>query len=179
MTKAWRKVLVLDTSAFICGFDPQFVLEEQFTAPLIREELMPGSMPYLRIKTAIESGKLKVKAPSQKFVWQVKEVSKNLGDIYFLPEADMQILAVALELKENRFYPIIVSDDYSVQNVASELGIPFASLVTFGIKYRFHWILYCPACYKKYTPKYGYKTCKICGTQLKRKALTRKLLGRS
>ena len=58
----------------------------------------------------------------------------------YLSEADKQVLALALELKGSGLTPLIVTDDYSIQNVANKIGVEFTSLMTFGIKFRFKWI---------------------------------------
>jgi len=90
---------------------------------------------------------------------------------------------VAVELKQKGFSPTIVSDDYSIQNVADQLKLEYTSLSNLGIRYRFHWLHYCPACHRKYPPSTSNKTCNICGTLLRRrplkKAWTRKRTKRS
>jgi UPF0271 protein len=163
------KVLVLDTSAFIAGFDPLTVPEKQYTVPEVKNELIEDSMNWMRFNAAVESGKLKVKSPKSSVFDEIKEASMKVGDMRYLSEADMQVLALALELKGSGYSPLIVTDDYSIQNVANKIGVEFTSLMTFGIKFRFKWILYCPACYRKYPPDYKSKVCEICGTELKRK----------
>lgn len=164
----------MDTSAFITGFDPFSVSEEQFSVPMVKEELIFQSMPGMRFKAAVESGKLKVIMPSTHFLNSVKESSKNVGDILYLSEADLQVLALALELKHMGYSPTVVTDDYSIQNVANQIGVKFAPLITFGIRYQLEWMLYCPACHKRYASDYKLKTCEICGTELKRKPLRKK-----
>ena len=163
------RVLVLDTSAFIGGFDPLTVPEELFTVPEVRNELIVDSMSWMRFNAAIERGKLAIKYPTKSILCEVNDASKKVGDIRYLSEADLQVLALALELKNEGLTPLIVTDDYSIQNVANKIGIDFTSLMTFGIKYRFKWVIYCPGCYHKYPPDYKFKTCEICGTELKRK----------
>ena len=164
-----KRVIVLDTSAFIAGFDPLAVPEKQFTVPEVKNELIADSMNWMRFNAAVESGKLMVKNPKSSVLDEVQEASRKVGDIRYLSEADLRVLALALELKGNGLIPLIVTDDYSIQNVANKIGIEFTSLMTFGIKYRFKWILYCPACYRKYPPDYKFKVCEVCGTELKRK----------
>lgn len=163
------RVLVLDTSAFIGGFDPLTISEELFTVPEVRNELISDSMSWMRFNAAIERGKLAVKNPAKSILCEVNNASKKVGDIRYLSEADLQVLALALELKNEGLTPLIVTDDYSIQNVANKIGIDFTSLMTFGIKYHFKWVIYCPGCYHKYPPDYKFKTCEICGTELKRK----------
>jgi len=119
----------------------------------------------------VDNGKLKLKKPRAQFLNKVKESSKAVGDMLFLSEVDLQVLALALEQKGAGHNPLIVTDDYSIQNVANQIGVNFASLTTFGIRYRLNWILYCPACHRKYPSDHKPRTCQICGTKLKRKPL--------
>jgi len=176
LTQQSRRAIVLDTSAFIAGFDPLSVADDVYTVPSVERELALNSLPWTRFKTAIESGKLRVKAPSRTFLERVKESSKTVGDMLSLSEVDFQVLARALELKSLGYSPLIVTDDYSIQNVANQVGVEFASLMTFGIRFRHHWIMYCPACYRKYPPDYKDETCEVCGTKLKRKPLRKTLV---
>ncbi|HLE75004.1 MAG TPA: ribonuclease VapC [Candidatus Bathyarchaeia archaeon] len=161
--------MVLDTSAFLVGFDPFSISEEQATVPKVREEIKTNSMTWVRFKTAVENGKLKVKAPSEEFLNRVKASAITVGDSFFLSETDMQILALALELKAAGYSPQIVTDDYSIQNVAAQMGIEFVALATFGIRRLLEWVRYCPACHREYPANYGSTKCAICGTKLKRK----------
>jgi UPF0271 protein len=163
------KVIVLDTSAFIAGFDPLTVPEKQYTVPEVKNELIEGSMLWMRFNAAVESGKLTVKSPKSAVFQEIQEASKKVGDMRYLSEADLQVLALALELKGSGYSPVIVTDDYSIQNVANKIGVEFTSLMTFGIKFRFKWILYCPGCFRKYPSDYKFKVCEVCGTELKRK----------
>lgn len=162
-------MVVLDTSALLAGFDPFSLSEEQVTAPKVEDEITINSITCMRFKTAIESGKLKVIAPSEEFWNQVQVSASKVGDSYLLSETDKQLLALALEYKSKGYSPQIVTDDYSIQNVAKQLGIDFLALATFGIKRLLEWIRYCPACYKEYPINGTFKECQVCGTQLKRK----------
>jgi len=161
--------MVLDTSAILAGFDPFAVSENQATVPKVQEEIKTNSMTLVRFKTAVENGKLKVKTPSEEFLNKVKASAITVGDSFFLSETDMQILALALELKAAGYSPQIVSDDYSIQNVATKMEIEFAALATFGIRRLLEWVRYCPACHREYPADYGSTTCPVCGTELKRK----------
>jgi UPF0271 protein len=169
--KTGRRTIVLDTSALVAGFDPFSISEEQYTAPMVKEEMAENSMSGMRFKTAIENGKVKVKMPDPTFSKKVKTFASAVGDAFFLSETDMQVLALALELKTCGYSPLIATDDYSIQNVANQMRIEFASLATFGIRSRLQWVRYCPACHRKYPANYKSTRCKVCGTKLKRKPL--------
>ncbi|MBT0160252.1 DNA-binding protein [Candidatus Bathyarchaeota archaeon A05DMB-2] len=161
--------MVLDTSAFLAGYDPFSVNESQVTVPSVEEELRTNSITWVRFKTAAENGKIKIKTPTEE-CWKKAKASANMvGDSFFLSETDTQLLALALEFKAEGFNPQIVTDDYSIQNVATQMGIEFASLATFGIRRLLEWMRYCPACHTEYPADYGSTMCTVCGTELKRK----------
>jgi len=167
-----KRVIVLDTSAFIMGYDPLTVAMDHYTVPEVLEELAPETTIWLRFKVSLETGKIRLQTPSQKFLKTIDESSTMTGDAPTLSSADRRVLALSLELKEGKLNPLIVSDDYAIQNIADQLGLEYTSLSTFGISRRFRWVLYCPACGKKY-PTGLTKICRVCGTPLRRKALRR------
>lgn len=155
----------------IVGYNPLAVGDDQVTVPLVMDELRSDTTIWLRVAAAKECGMLRIVEPDASFVNKVKEYSTEIGDVRNLSDADRQVLAVALQLKEDGEVPIIISDDYSIQNVAARLGIEYHPLATFGIRYRFQWLLYCPACRRRFPQNYSSETCGFCGTQLKRKVL--------
>jgi UPF0271 protein len=168
--------VVLDTSAFIAGFDPLSIRDDVYSVGSVEMELAHGSLPWVRFKTALENGKLKIQSPKAEFIERAKESSRDVGDTFFLSDVDLQVLSLALELKDAGNEPLIVTDDYSIQNVANQLGLEFAPLMTFGIRFRLHWMRYCPACRRKYPPDYKRRKCEVCGTELKRKPLKKTAL---
>ena len=164
-----RRVFVLDTSAFLAGFDPFSSGAEQVTVPKVEEEILRNSMIKMRFETAVESGKVKIKTPTQEFSNSAKTSASKVGDSFKLSEADMQLLSLALELQSEGYTPQIVTDDYSIQNVATQMRIGFLALTTFGIKRLLEWVRYCPACHREYPANCKSNECQICGTELKRK----------
>lgn len=141
------------------------------TAPQVEQELRTNTMNFLRFRTAVESKRLKIKLPPDTFLEAAEKSAASVGDSFLLSETDMNILALALEIKASGNTPKIISDDYSIQNVATQLGIEFASLATFGIRRLLKWVRYCPACHKEYSVNYRSDECDICGTTLKRKPM--------
>jgi len=165
------RVLVLDTSAFLVGFNPLSVDLKVFTVPAVEQELSATSMAMVRFSAARDSGRLDVRRPTESSRSRVKDESLRLGEQLVLSEADSEILALALDLKDCGLEPVVVSDDYAVQNVAETLSVAYASLATFGISYEFNWISYCPACFRRYPQTPACTECQVCGTTLKRKVL--------
>ncbi|MEM2913475.1 MAG: hypothetical protein QXR06_03940 [Candidatus Bathyarchaeia archaeon] len=147
-----RKVLVIDTSAFISGFDPSAVNEEAYSVSRVGDELLEGSIMKMRFNASIESGRLKLINPSVKCIDIAKEASREVGDIGSLSEADIEVLALAVQLKDRGYEAVVLTDDYSMQNVAEKLELNFTPLANLGIRYHLSWIYYCPACGRKYPP---------------------------
>ena len=160
------------------GYNPLSVHEGQFTTHSVLRELRPNSTSRTRIQLAIESRKLSIHTPSVSSLKAVEEAAHTIGDISVLSRADKDVLAVAVDLSRTGLSPKLISDDYAVQNVAEFLDLKYVSLTTLGIRYRFKWVLYCPACKRRYTPDIENQVCSICGTQLKRKVLEKKIVRR-
>jgi len=169
--KVWsnKHVVVLDTSAFLAGYDPFISCGEQVTVPKVEDELLRNNMIKTRFQTAVESGRIRIVSPTLEATTVVRSYAAKVGDSHKLSETDLQVLSLAFELKNQGRSPQIITDDYSIQNVARESGIEFLALATFGIKRLLEWIRYCPACHKQYPEKTKYKECQVCGTVLKRK----------
>jgi len=169
MSTAKEKVLVLDSSAFIMGLDPFYVNLKLFTTPEVVSELSSFWL-QLRYSTAVNLKKLVIVSPQKKFLTKVEKASKETGDKPKLSKVDLSVLALALELKVKGYKPTIISDDYSVQNVADYLGIDYAYLSGRGIKRRIRWVWYCPGCGRRFSSTSLEKVCPVCGVEVKRKA---------
>ncbi len=91
---------------------------------------------------------------------RVKEAAKRTGDIARLSPVDKTVLALALDMGGT-----IWSDDYSIQNVARTLGIPFKSVGTDGIRKVVKWNYQCIGCRKWYKEKLP--ECPICGSEMR------------
>ncbi len=139
------------------------------TVPQVEEEIRQNSMTYLRFKTAVDSGKVIVKCPSEKSLEKIEKCATDVGDMFYLSDTDKNLLALAVDVITSGCSPQIVTDDYSIQNVGKRLGIEFVSLATFGIRRVLEWMRYCPACHREYAANSASIECLVCGTALKRK----------
>ena len=164
-----RRVLLLDASAFISGYEMLDASLEHLTVPEVAEELREGSLTRLRLENAQRSGRLKIFCPEPKYLEEVKTITLQLGEREVLSAADKQLLALGLQVKDGGREPVIVSDDYSVQNTADRMSLGFQSLSTRGIRRRFEWTIYCPGCRRIFEEPQRGGVCPICGTQLKRR----------
>jgi UPF0271 protein len=150
------------------GLDPLGLEFESYSVPEVSDELRQQTGPSYRLSVSTASGKMKIQSPSRSSLNEVLDEARALGDKVVLSGADRSIVALALDLSKEGKTPIIVSDDYAVQNVAEALELKYQSLATFGIREKFNWVLYCPGCFRKY-PNGEAQDCLVCGTKLKRK----------
>ena len=88
--------------------------------------------------------------------------ARETGDYAKLSEADISIIALALQLGI-----MLVTNDYAVANVATTLKIPVKSVAGKGITHTRRWIAYCSACGRAFGP--NAKECRFCGNRLRRK----------
>ncbi len=152
------------------GFNPSRP-GEAYSVQAVEDELSQGTMPQLRFRMFREKGDLTVRPPSLRAREKVEEATHLAGESGYLSNADREVLALAVDLKADSLDPVIVSDDYAVQNLAEYLQINHGSLANFGIVHKFQWMMYCPACHRRYKPPE--KKCRVCGTDLRRKVLSK------
>ncbi len=157
------------------GFNPS-ASSEAYTVEAVEKELLTGTMAQLRFRLSKERGNLTVRPPSSRSRETVDDVSTQAGEKGVLSEADRDVVALAFDLRQSGLDPVIVSDDYAVQNLAEHLQLKYGSLANFGIVHKFQWIMYCPACHRRY--KQPARTCRICGTELRRKVLSKTRIGK-
>jgi UPF0271 protein len=107
----------------------------------------------------IDAG-LRIMAPSIKSMQKISEGAKRTGDINRLSEPDLELLSLALELDG-----VIMTDDYSIQNLASEMNIRFVSADQKEITNVITWQYQCKGCAQIFDKKE--KECPVCGSQLR------------
>jgi len=146
---------VIDTAIFIQGIDV-----EGFTTPKVIEEVKdPESRLFL--ESLISAGKVKVLVPSKESVEAVVEAARKTGELNELSEADIEVLALAYELKAT-----LLTDDYNLQNIAKTLGIAFKTLKR-GIKRVIRWNYVCIGCGKRFSEMPPGGVCPDCGSPVK------------
>ncbi len=139
---------ILDASAIILR---KAVFREMVTVPEVIQEIKDEkSRIYLDVV------KIRVEEAKEEFVLEVIDTARKTGDAERLSDADIKLLAKALEING-----ILVTDDYSIQNVAKRLGIKFENIMQKGIEKEFKWIRVCRGC-RKITQR---KICEVCGSE--------------
>ncbi len=172
-----KPVIVLDTSAFIAGYEVSSD-GENYTTPSVKGELEESGLPHLRLEAAIETGRIKIMEPEERYLNQVRVIAAELGEIGELSEADIDVLSLGLQFKDLGRRPLIISDDYSLQNIAEMIGLDYRSMTTQGIKRRIRWEIYCPGCREVFQNLRPNALCPICGTRLKRRPVEKESIRR-
>jgi len=159
------KIYIIDTSAILSGIPINFNDTLIVTTNSISMELKPGGRDYRTFQFLKEKG-LSLLSPSKNSREKVNAISILTGDKDRLSKVDIEILALALDMKlKDQKNAIILSDDYSMQNVAHTLDIKFENIGQPKITKRFKWGCRCLGCRKKFNEKI--KICPICGAATK------------
>lgn len=158
------KGLVLDTSALFYGKDLPSDYELVISPGVVRELNRHGMGDRLEMLLAT---RVKVLSPGKRSLARVVAKSEETGDSRRLSSTDKEILALALELGYD-----IVSDDYSLQNLAAVLGVPFRSFDQKGITRIVEWEAKCVGCGKRFSAEVD--ECDICGSTTKSVRKTRR-----
>lgn len=160
-----KKAFILDSSAFLSGYTPGN--EGAYTVGEVIEELR-SSRARLRAELSLREGRLKIITPPESS--RLKEVLKETGDVAVLSKTDLRLLSLALHLGEEGFNPVIITDDYSIQNVAKRLGIEYISTAEKGIRRFIKWRSLCRGCGRVYPASYKGK-CSFCGSEVKKRKM--------
>ena len=126
------------------------------------------------LESTMEDGSISIMEPESCDIKNVTDVIRKSGDVLRLSDEDKNLVALAFKLKRENKDPMVVTDDYSMQNVLKIVGIPFRSVLTEGIKEIYGWIKICKGCKKKYPPEYSFDECDICGTRIIKRRIKKK-----
>lgn len=145
---------VLDTSALFSMQD--LPPGEVHVTPGVLRELRKYEDPRLRYWEDL----LRISSPGPETVEEVREAAKRTGDDARLSPTDVEVLALAAEIKA-----CLLTDDYSIQNVARVMGVRHSGVGLRGIKEVVKWKYRCTGCRKVWDE--NHPDCPICGSSLR------------
>ncbi|MGI0018033.1 MAG: NOB1 family endonuclease [Nitrosotalea sp.] len=157
---------ILDATSFYAGV-PFSSQEQGFTTPLVFEEIKHIKKSHDAVQTLIDLGRLQIVEPEEKFLKFILDESKNTGDFSELSKEDMSVLALCVQLKGE-----LVTDDFTVSNVARHLNLKVIPIMTKGISKVLDSVYLCPACNKSFKKM---SDCPICGSKLRKRSSKRKI----
>ena len=147
-------VIVLDSSAL---FSMEDLPDGDCVCP-------PGVIDELRKykdrRLDLWGGMLRVSDCSPESMEKVKEEARKSGDLGRLSPVDLTVIALGLDLNG-----VVYSDDYSIENVCTRLGIQYRPMGTGGIRKVEKWNYQCIGCKKWYKERMD--ECPICGSPMK------------
>lgn len=152
----------LDAGAFYTGVIFLSSAGRYYTTQAVFDEVKHIKKSHGAIEALLESNTLQIVNSDGKSIEKVVVAARRTGDYAKLSEADISIIALALQLEI-----VLVTNDYAVANVASTLKIPVKSVASKGITHTRKWIAYCSACGRAFGP--NAKECRLCGNRLRRK----------
>lgn len=103
---------------------------------------------------------LKVSDCTETSISKVKEAARRSGDLGRLSPVDITVLALAVDVGGT-----VLTDDYSIQNTARIMGIPYRAVGQNGIKKVEKWNYRCIGCGKWFKEKS--EECPICGSPMR------------
>lgn len=156
-------LFVLDSGAISHGAN---LPPAQCRAPAsVLAEFQPGGATRRRLDLLLAAG-LIVQDPSAPALARVDATAKAAGNAGRLSVADRDVVALALELGPKAR---LVTDDYTVQDVAKRLGIVVDSIATKGTERAMDWTARCSGCGRTYGADLAGKECGICGAEIRAK----------
>ncbi len=161
-----KNVFILDSCVFTGLYNYSEFLGGSYTTQQVIKELKSLQAASM-VEIALIKGNVREHDVSGVYVEKAREFAKKTGDLPFLSEADVSLIALALEIKERGGSPCVVTDDYRIQNLCYYLRIGFFSYKTRGIKSFYKWRKECPSCKALYSTTL--KRCPVCSSILKTK----------
>ncbi len=155
------QLFVLDTSSVINGYISSS--ENHYTVPEVVEEAK-SLVAWASIRVSIDSGLLKVWHATKSNISLVESKLREIGGE--LSDTDVRILALALDLRQRGHEPVILTDDYGLQNMADLLDLEYSSVATRGIRSIFRWVKRCPGCGRECSR--ARRFCPVCGSKLRK-----------
>lgn len=160
-----KRIYVHDASGLFAGVPLLLPGKHYTTLEIIREVKDKYSKRLLDF--SLVSNRLKVIEPPDNIVLEITSKAGEVGELNRLSKADISILALAYWFKKKGYDVILVTDDYSVQNMALHLELVFMAIKTIGVKEMRRYEVYCPNCGWKGITNSTY--CPRCGFPLSRR----------
>lgn len=156
---------ILDATSFYAGI-PFSSPEVSYTTPQVFDEIKHIKKSQDAITALVDTGRLRVVEPEEKFVQMVLKKSQETGDYQQLSDGDVSVLALCLQLGGE-----LLTDDFAASNVAKHMGLKVLPIMTRGAEKR-NWTYFCPGCSASFSKL---SVCPTCGSRLVRRQSARNI----
>ena len=150
-------IYVLDATVFLEGGAQKFQDLAKATVYEVLEEVK-NDQSAIELDRLLRMG-LAIIEPEDEFFEEIKQFQKTTNDK--LSITDMKVLSLALKFKYQKKKPIVVSDDYAIQNMCKLIDVNFLALSKKGITKKYAWVKKCKNCGKKIKGD----VCDTCGDE--------------
>ena len=127
-----KRLIVLDTGAILAG-TPQFIASKSYTTESVISEVKDPHSTAI-VERLMSSGRLEVLQAPSEYRDAAKRAARSTGTLLKLSDTDLDVLALALYLRDAGCDPIVMTDDYALQYTLRKLGIKFKGVKYKGIK---------------------------------------------
>ena len=150
-------IYVLDATVFLEGGAQKFQDLAKATVYEVLEEVK-NDQSTIELDRLLRTG-LAIIEPEEEFMDEIKKFQKTTNDK--LSKTDMTVLSLALKFKRQKKKPIVVSDDYAIQNMCKTIGLEYLPISKKGITKKYTWIKKCKNCGRKIKGT----VCETCGDE--------------
>ncbi len=151
---------VLDTSLLLGGRDPPRD-GTWATTPEADAEISPGGRDARRFETWKDLG-LDIRSASPGAMAKVEAAGRKAGNLGRLSAADRSLVALAVDLKA-----ILLTDDFTLLDVAGRLGVETRTVNTAGIAKSLDFKPRCAGCGRWFEEMPKHLDCPVCGSEVK------------
>ncbi|MCX8190075.1 MAG: hypothetical protein N3F05_02485 [Candidatus Diapherotrites archaeon] len=156
---------LLDASAIINNPYFSFSKKDKYACTLeVLHELKSFEVKALA-ENALKMKILRVYRPKHKYIKDAEKMAKRHG-FERLSKADLSVIALALQFKNEGKQFLVVTDDYSIQNFLLTESVEYLAPVQGKIKESISFERFCPVCKKKFFEKQRNNECPDCGIRL-------------
>ncbi len=161
--------IVLDTGALLAKFHLiANIGNADYFAPAEVYDEVKDKESREALELGLSIGRISIVEPESTSIDEAMRTAKKIGELVKLSRTDIVVAALALTLKKKCGAVVVITDDYSLQNLLYHMGIGFKPLRTTGIKKPRKYRAFCPVC--GYVPSSPKETlCPLCGSAIIRK----------
>jgi rRNA maturation endonuclease Nob1 len=119
---------VLDAAAFFAGYQ-LYLTKNVYTVKEVIQEVK-DSESLKNLQLALSAGRVEILEPGEAHRERINRLAGELNMLSKLSKADLELLALASDLRERCGRVVVISDDSAVRRVATRIGA-----ATLTIKY--------------------------------------------